>query len=79
MPRVETEILGHTALDLVRATDASLVVDLCTGAGNLAAAVAVAAPQVTLHAADLSTSRRRAGPGQHGLRRRRRPRDPVRR
>ena len=56
MPRVETEILGHTALDLVRATDASLVVDLCTGAGNLAAAVAVAAPQVTLHAADLSTS-----------------------
>jgi release factor glutamine methyltransferase len=56
VPRVETEILGRTALDLVRTTDGSLVVDLCTGAGNLAAAVAVAAPQVTLHAADLSTS-----------------------
>jgi len=56
VPRVETEILGRTALDLVRATDASLVVDLCTGAGNLAAGVAVAAPRVTLHAADLSTS-----------------------
>ena len=56
VPRVETEILGRTALDLVRTTDGSLVVDLCTGAGNLAAAVAVAAPQVTLHAADLSTA-----------------------
>jgi release factor glutamine methyltransferase len=56
VPRVETEILGRTAVDLVRATDGSLVVDLCTGAGNLAAAVAVAAPQVTLHAADLSTA-----------------------
>lgn len=56
VPRVETEILGRTALDLVRATDGSLVVDLCTGAGNLAAAVALAAPRVTLHAADLSTA-----------------------
>lgn len=56
VPRVETEILGRTALDLVRTTDGSLVVDLCTGAGNLAAAVAVVEPQVTLHAADLSTS-----------------------
>jgi release factor glutamine methyltransferase len=56
VPRVETEILGRTALDLVRATDGSLVVDLCTGAGNLAAAVAVAVPRVTLHAADLSTA-----------------------
>lgn len=56
VPRVETEILGRTALDLVRTTDGSLVVDLCTGAGNLAAAVAVAAPHVTLHAADLSTA-----------------------
>lgn len=54
VPRVETEILGRTALDLVRATEASVVVDLCTGAGNLAAAVAVAAPGVTIHAADLS-------------------------
>lgn len=56
VPRVETEILGRTALDLVRACDASLVVDLCTGAGNLAAAVAVATPSATLHAADLSTA-----------------------
>lgn len=56
VPRRETEILGRTALDLVRATDASLVVDLCTGAGNLAAAVAVAAPSVRLHAADLSVA-----------------------
>jgi len=56
VPRVETEILGRTALDLVRATGGSLVIDLCTGAGNLAAVVAVAAPGATLHAADLSTA-----------------------
>lgn len=56
VPRMETEILGRTALDLVRATDGSTVIDLCTGAGNLAAGVAVAAPHVTIHAADLSTA-----------------------
>lgn len=56
VPRIETEILGRTALDLVRATDASLVIDLCTGAGNLAAGVAAAAPHLRIHAADLSTS-----------------------
>lgn len=56
VPRAETEILGRTALDLVRATKASLVVDLCTGAGNLAAAVAVGVPGLTVHAADLSVA-----------------------
>ena len=56
VPRIETEILGRTALDLVRATDGSTVIDLCTGAGNLAAGVAVAAPHLTIHAADLSTA-----------------------
>ncbi|MDR7253094.1 release factor glutamine methyltransferase [Nocardioides sp. BE266] len=56
VPRIETEILGRTALDLVHATDASLVIDLCTGAGNLAAGVAVAEPQLTIHAADLSVA-----------------------
>ena len=56
VPRRETEILGRAALDLVREAEAALVVDLCTGAGNLAAAVAVTAPSVTLHATDLSTA-----------------------
>lgn len=54
VPRRETELLGWAALDRVRATDAVLVVDLCTGGGNLAAGVSVAAPHITLHAADLS-------------------------
>ncbi|WP_374454032.1 class I SAM-dependent methyltransferase [Nocardioides sp.] len=56
VPRVETEILGRTALDLVRRTEGSLVIDLCTGAGNLAAGLAVVEPGVMIHAADLSTA-----------------------
>lgn len=56
VPRIETEILGRTALDLVRRTEGALVIDLCTGAGNLAAGVAVAEPRLRIHAADLSAA-----------------------
>lgn len=56
VPRVETEILGRTALDLVRRAEGTLVIDLCTGAGNLAAGLAVVEPGVMIHAADLSTA-----------------------
>lgn len=56
VPRTETEILGRTALDLVRRTEGSLAIDLCTGAGNLAAGVAVAEPRLRIHAADLSAA-----------------------
>lgn len=56
VPRIETEILGRVAVDLVRATEGTLAIDLCTGAGNLAAGVAAAVPHVAIHAADLSTA-----------------------
>lgn len=56
VPRVETEILGRTAIDLVHRAEGTLVIDLCTGAGNLAAGLAVVEPGVMIHAADLSTA-----------------------
>ena len=59
VPRKETEILARLALDVVRArTDREgpqLVVDMCTGSGNLACAVAKGVPSTTLHASDLTT------------------------
>jgi release factor glutamine methyltransferase len=58
VPRKETEILGNAALDLLKTINArqgaSLVIDICTGAGNLAIAYAVHAPQARVYAADLS-------------------------
>lgn len=58
VPRRETELLGRTAIDLARNTttddDAPLVIDLCTGCGNLALAVANALPQARVFGADIS-------------------------
>lgn len=55
VPRKETELLGRTALDKLPA-DAAMIVDLCTGSGNLACALAAARPEVRLVAADLSVA-----------------------
>ena len=58
VPRKETELLGHAALDLIKEINAingsSVVMDVCTGAGNLAIAYAVHAPESRVFAADLS-------------------------
>jgi release factor glutamine methyltransferase len=58
IPREETEILGYAALDLLRATVAAnghaRVIDLCTGCGNLALALAYHEPACQVFAADLS-------------------------
>ena len=58
IPRRETELLGHAALELVRKrveqTGAATVIDVCTGSGNLALAVACLAPASRVHASDLS-------------------------
>lgn len=53
VPRRETEILGRVALSHVPET-ATVAIDLCTGCGNLAIALASDAPRLTVHAADLS-------------------------
>lgn len=57
IPRLETELLARTALALL--LDAAMpgtprVLDICTGCGNLALALAHHAPQAKVHAADLS-------------------------
>ncbi len=56
VPRRETELLGWSALAKIASTgtDAPLVVDLCTGCGNLALAMAMHAPQARVWGSDLS-------------------------
>jgi release factor glutamine methyltransferase len=56
VPRRETELLGWQALAKIRSTVAvtPLVVDLCTGCGNLALALAIHAPQARIWGSDLS-------------------------
>jgi len=58
IPRVETELLGWTALELLREVlpkrgDAT-VIDVCTGSGNLALALAWHEPRTRVWGADLS-------------------------
>ena len=57
IPRKETEILGYAALDLLRENSAkngsTTVIDLCTGCGNLALALAHHEPACRVSAADL--------------------------
>jgi release factor glutamine methyltransferase len=58
IPRKETEIVGRAALaklkDLAAETPAPLVIDVCTGSGNLALAYKHAQPKARVLAADLS-------------------------
>ena len=56
VPRQETELLARTALARVvgREDEALLVVDVCTGSGNVALALAHHLPRARVHAADLS-------------------------
>ncbi len=58
IPRAETALLGEAALAHVRAAaderGHALVIDVCTGSGNLAAALAHGEPRAVVHAADLS-------------------------
>jgi len=58
VPRRETEILGRAAVELARERAARAgtvtVVDVCTGAGNVALAIAAAVPGARVFGADLS-------------------------
>jgi release factor glutamine methyltransferase len=55
-PREETELLGYTALDVIRSLGASSarVIDMCCGSGNLACAIAHHLPTVRVWASDLT-------------------------
>jgi release factor glutamine methyltransferase len=58
VPRKETELLGYAALAVLRqlalAQETVKVIDVCTGAGNLALALAMHEPRATVYASDLS-------------------------
>jgi len=58
IPRMETELLGWGALEALQGLaadrDKVVVVDVCTGSGNLALALAFHAPKARVYAADLS-------------------------
>jgi release factor glutamine methyltransferase len=54
IPRRETEILGKAALEFLMKRPDSVVVDVCTGCGNLALAYARHIPRARVYAADLS-------------------------
>jgi len=59
IPRMETELLGSGALAALQRLGAtnggeSLVVDVCTGSGNLALALAFHAPKARVYGADVS-------------------------
>ncbi len=60
IPREETELLGNAALvhlqNIVREKDTAVVIDVCTGSGNLALALAHHVPQARVWAADLSAA-----------------------
>jgi release factor glutamine methyltransferase len=60
IPREETELLGHAALthlqNIIRENNSAIVIDVCTGSGNLALALAHHAPSARVWAADLSES-----------------------
>ncbi len=54
IPRKETEILGKAVIDFLMKRPESLVIDVCTGCGNLALAYARHVPRARVFAADLS-------------------------
>ncbi len=54
VPRPETEVLVGWMLDRLKDVEAPLVVDLCSGSGAIAGAVATERPDSTVHAVELS-------------------------
>lgn len=60
IPRRETELLARSAIATLRdkvlaERDSALVLDICTGCGNVAVAMAHSDPRIRVYAADLST------------------------
>ncbi|HET9421919.1 MAG TPA: peptide chain release factor N(5)-glutamine methyltransferase [Nocardioides sp.] len=53
VPRPETELLAGWAVERALALEAPVVVDLCTGSGAIALAVADEAPHATVHAVEV--------------------------
>ncbi|WP_187640337.1 HemK/PrmC family methyltransferase [Bosea sp. F3-2] len=57
VPRQETELLGRSAITILRdRAPGSMVIDMCCGSGNLALAIAAEVPSARLWAVDLTDS-----------------------
>jgi release factor glutamine methyltransferase len=54
IPRPETEVLLEAALAAIADVERPVVVDLCTGSGAIALAIAAARPEASVHAVELS-------------------------
>lgn len=54
VPRPETELLAGWAIGLIEALQSPLVLDLCTGSGAIAGAIATEMPHARVHACELS-------------------------
>jgi len=57
IPRKETEILGYTAIKILKnlGPEELCIIDVCTGAGNIALAIANSLINTKIHAADISS------------------------
>ncbi len=53
VPRPETEVLAGWAIEVARGLESPTVVDLCTGSGAIAAAIATEVPSARVHAVEL--------------------------
>jgi HemK-like putative methylase len=56
VPREETELLGWTTVEILKAVAAPRVIDMCSGSGNLACGIASAIPSVIVWGAELTAS-----------------------
>jgi release factor glutamine methyltransferase len=54
--RPETEILGNSAIDLLRPHEAPVMIDVGCGSGNLTCGISWALPSITIHAIDILQS-----------------------
>lgn len=55
VPREETELLARAAIEMAEAVGpAPRIIDMCTGSGNLAVAIALACPGASVWASDLT-------------------------
>ncbi|MDO8358595.1 MAG: HemK/PrmC family methyltransferase [Devosia sp.] len=54
VPRIETELLGHVALELLESVASPVVVDMCCGSGNVGLGIAAVRPDVRLYGCDLT-------------------------
>ncbi len=54
IPRPETELLAERAIAILRENKGTAALDLCCGSGCIGVSIALACPDVEVHAADLS-------------------------